>query len=153
MVMPFSVKNGPLTFQGIVNRTLKKYLDKFMKIFLDDFMVYDDMEIYFIKLRFCFQKFWKYKSSLHLEKCAFMVFSRLILGFIVSKKGIILDLKKVQAIINMLVPTNPQQIQVFNGMVQFYKCFIKNFAFIMALITKLMRKTKPFIWTIECQEA
>jgi hypothetical protein len=55
--MPFSVKNGPLTFQGIVNRTLKKYLDKFMKIFLDDFMVYDDMEIYFIKLRFCFQKF------------------------------------------------------------------------------------------------
>jgi hypothetical protein len=82
-----------------------------------------------------------------------MVFSRLILGFIVSKKGIILDLKKVQAIINMLVPTNPQQIQVFNGMVQFYKCFIKNFAFIMALITKLMRKTKPFIWTIECQEA
>jgi hypothetical protein len=29
----------------------------------------------------------------------------------------------------MLVPTNPQWIQVFNGMVQFYRCFIKNFAF------------------------
>jgi hypothetical protein len=38
-------------------------------------------------------------------------------------------------------------------MVQIYKCSIKCFAFIMALITKLMRKTKPFIWTIKCQEA
>jgi hypothetical protein len=80
-----------------------------------------------------------------------MVFSRLILGFIVSKKRKTPDLKKVQAIVNMLVPKNPQQIQVFNSMVQFYKCFIKNFAFITAPITKLMRKTKPFIWTIECQ--
>ena len=79
-----------------------------------------------------------------------MVFLGLILGFIVSKEGKILDPKKVQAIVNMLVLINPRQIQVFNGMVQFYKCFINNFAFIMAPITKLTRKTKPFIWTIEC---
>jgi hypothetical protein len=70
-----------------------------------------------------------------------MVFSRLILRFIISKERKIPDLKKVHAIVNMLVPTNPQQIQVFNGMVQFYRCFINNFAFIMALITKLMKKT------------
>ncbi len=81
-----------------------------------------------------------------------MVYSGLILGFIVSKEGKILDLKKVQAIVNMPIPTNPQQIQVFNGMAQFYKCFIKNFAFIMAPITKLMRKIKPFIQTTKCQE-
>ncbi len=40
-----------------------------------------------------------------------MVFSRLILGSIVSKEGNIPDLKKVQAIVNMLVPINPQQIK------------------------------------------
>jgi hypothetical protein len=38
-------------------------------------------------------------------------------------------------------------------MVQIYRCFIKNFAFIMAPITKLMKKMKPFIWTTKCQEA
>jgi hypothetical protein len=38
----------------------------------------------------------------------------------VSKEGKILDPKKVQAIVNMPIPTNPYQIQVFNGMAQFY---------------------------------
>jgi hypothetical protein len=39
-----------------------------------------------------------------------MLFSRLLLRFIVSKEGKILDDKKVHAIVNMLVLTNPQQI-------------------------------------------
>jgi hypothetical protein len=82
-----------------------------------------------------------------------MVFSRLILGFIVSKEGKILDLKKVHAIMNMPILTNPYQIHVFNGMAQFYRCFIKNLAFIVEPITKLTRKMEPFIWTTECQKA
>jgi hypothetical protein len=36
-----------------------------------------------------------------------MVFSGLILGFIVSKEGKILNLEKVHAIVNMPIPTNP----------------------------------------------
>jgi hypothetical protein len=78
-----------------------------MKIFLDDFIVYSDMESHLMKLRLCFQKCKENKISINPKKCSFMVFSRLILGFIVSKEGKILDPKKVQAIMNMLVPTNP----------------------------------------------
>jgi hypothetical protein len=37
-----------------------------------------------------------------------MVFSGLILGFIIFNEGKIPDPKKVQAIMNMLVPTNLQ---------------------------------------------
>jgi hypothetical protein len=53
----------------------------------------------------------------------------------------------------MRVPTNPQQIQMFNIMAQFHRCFIKNFACTMSPITKLMRTTKQFMWTLECQVA
>jgi hypothetical protein len=49
-------------------------------------------------------------------------------------------------------PKNSQQIQVFNGMAQFYKFFINKFIAIMALITKLTRKTKTFIWSKECHK-
>jgi len=78
-----------------------------MNIYLDDFMVYSDMESHLMKLRLCFQKCIKYKICINLEKCDFIVFSRLILRFIVSKGGKIPDLEKVQAIVNMPIPTNP----------------------------------------------
>ncbi len=37
--MPFGGKNGPTTFQKVVTKSFKEYLDNFMKIFLDDFIV------------------------------------------------------------------------------------------------------------------
>jgi hypothetical protein len=37
--MPFRVKNGPPTYQKAVTKTFKEYLDNFMKIFLNDFIV------------------------------------------------------------------------------------------------------------------
>jgi hypothetical protein len=66
-----------------------------MKIFLDDFMVYSDMENHLMKLMLYFQKCKEYKISLNPNKCVFMVFLRLILGFIISKEVKILYPKKV----------------------------------------------------------
>jgi len=92
--MPFGVKNGPPTFQRVVSRAFREYSNQFMKIFLDDFVVYNDMENHLMKLTLCIKKCMEYKISHNLEKCAFMVFSRLILRLIVSKEGKIPDLKK-----------------------------------------------------------
>jgi hypothetical protein len=36
-------------------------------------------------------------------------------------------------------------------MAQFYRCVIRNFAFGMGPIIKLLKKSKMFEWTIECQ--
>ncbi len=52
-VMPFGVKNGPLTFLKAMTKRFQKYLDTFMKIFLDDFIVYNDMETPLQKLELC----------------------------------------------------------------------------------------------------
>jgi hypothetical protein len=60
--MPFGVKNGPPTYQRVVTKTFKEYLDSFFKIFLDDMKIF-----------------------LNPNKCAFMVFLGMILDFIVSK--------------------------------------------------------------------
>jgi hypothetical protein len=67
-----------------------------------------------------------------------MVFSKTISGFIMSKEGKVMDPKKVEALINMPIPTTPQEIQVFNRVAQFYRCFIKKIASIMSTITKLL---------------
>jgi len=44
----------------------------------------------------------------------------MILRFIVSKEGKLLDPKKVEAIIKMPIPKNLHNIPVFNGLAQFY---------------------------------
>lgn len=62
----------------------------------------------------------------------------------------LLNVKKISTIVNMPTLKTPVDIQIFNGMVQFYHCFIKDFAFIMASITKLFQKTKMFEWTPKC---
>jgi hypothetical protein len=77
-----------------------------------------------------------------------MMFLRTILRFIISKEGKLSDPKKVEWLLG-----NPHDIQVFNGLAQFYQCFVNFFAFIMALITKFMQKLEGLIWTYECQKA
>ncbi len=57
VVMPFEFKNAPPTYQRVVSKVFKDYLDDFMKIFLDDFMVFSDLDTHLSKL-------WKY-----FEKC------------------------------------------------------------------------------------
>jgi len=53
-----------------------------------------------------------------------MVYFGTILGFIVFKEVKTPNLKKIKVIFKMLIPTTLKEIQVFNGMAQFYKCFI-----------------------------
>jgi hypothetical protein len=78
-----------------------------MKIFLDDFTIFSDLSTCLEKLRKCFFKCRKFGISLNPNKCAFMVFLKTILGFIVSKKRKVMDPKKVQGLINMPIPTTP----------------------------------------------
>jgi hypothetical protein len=122
--MPFGLKNAPPTYQRAMNGTFKDYLDDFMKLFLDDFTIFNYLDIHLSKLRKCFEKCQKYGISLNPKICAFMVLSGMIIGFI-SKEGKLLDPKKVKAIIKMPIPKNFHDIQVFNNLAQFYRCFVK----------------------------
>lgn len=96
-----------------------------MKLLLDDFIIFIDMITQLSKLWLCFEKCQEYSISLNLKTCMFLVFSNMILGFIVYREGKLLDPKKIEVIVNMSAPTTPHEIYVFNGMVQFYCYFIK----------------------------
>jgi hypothetical protein len=104
LVMPFELKNIPATYQRVVNKAIKEYLNKFMKLFLDDFSVYCDEATYLPKLRLCFEKYKEFGISLNPEKCLMMVTSGVILGHVVSKDGKFPDPKKIQAIQDMPRP-------------------------------------------------
>jgi len=102
--MPFGVKNGPSTYQRAINKAFHEYIDVFMKIFLDDFIVVNNLSTHMKNFKFFFLKCREYGISLNLKKCAFMVCFETISRFIVSKEGKTLDPKKIKSIVKMLIP-------------------------------------------------
>ena len=57
-----------------------------------------------VDLRKLFKRLIKYRLRLNLNKCIFRDSSWKLLGFVVSQRGIKVDLAKVQAIRDMLTP-------------------------------------------------
>jgi len=105
--MPFGVKNGPATYQKVITKAFREYIDVFMKIFLDDFTVFSDLSTHLEKFKKCFLKCKEYGINLNPKKCAYMVCFKTILGFIISKKGKTLDPKKIKALVEMPMPKTP----------------------------------------------
>jgi hypothetical protein len=64
-----------------------EHIDVFMKIFLNDFIVFNDMLTHLEKLNIFFFKCRKFGISLNLDNCTFMVFSGTILKFHNIQKG------------------------------------------------------------------
>jgi hypothetical protein len=56
VVMPFRVKNGPPIYQRAVTKAFPEYIDVFMKIFQDDFIIFSDMSIHLKKIQKVFSK-------------------------------------------------------------------------------------------------
>ncbi len=92
--------------------------------FLYDFIIFSDLSTHLEKLTKNILKCKKYGINLNLEKFAFMVCSRTILRFVISKKGKTHNPQKIEALVKILVSKTPYDIQIFNGMAQFYICFI-----------------------------
>lgn len=87
---------------------------------------------------------WEYGLSLNPDKCIFMVAYDMIRGFVGSKEGKFCDPKKIHTLLDMLALDNVRSIKVFNRLPQFTKGLIRDYAEIMAPITKLTQKATPF---------
>ena len=82
-----------------------------------------------------------------------MVTKGIVLGHIVSSKGIEVDKAKIELITNMPTPKIVKDVRPFLGHVGFYRRFIKDFSFISRPMCNLLTNDTPFEWTQACQEA
>ena len=77
----------------------------------------------------------------------------IVLGHLVSKRGIEVDKAKIEVIERLPPPINVKGIRSFRGHAGFYRRFITNFSQIARPLTSLLAKDVPFQFSDECHKA
>ena len=90
---------------------------------------------------------------LNWEKCHFMVNQGIVLGHIISNRGIEDDKEKIELISKLPSPTNVKTVRQFLGHEGFYRRFIKDFSKIAKPLYKLLEMDPKFEWDEDCQRS
>ena len=87
---------------------------------------------------------------LNWEKCHFMVREGIVLGHLVSERGIEVDRAKIEVNEQLPPSVNIKGIRSFLGHAGFYHRFIKDFSHIARPLTNLLPKDIPFEFDDAC---
>ena len=74
------------------------------------------------------------------KKCVWKTKEVEFLGVIIGLDGVRMEKKKVQEVIDWLVPKSVKDVQKFLGLANYYRQFVKDFAKIAKLLYEMTRK-------------
>ena len=152
--MPFGLCNAPATFQRCMMAIFADFLDGIMEVFMDDFSVCgESFDGCLSNLELVLKRCVNVNLVLNWEKCHFMVRQGIVLGHIVSNRGIEVDKAKIEIIKNLQPPKTVREIRSFLGHAGFYRRFIKDFSKITKPLTELLMKEAEFIFDDKCLNA
>ncbi|KAK9072138.1 hypothetical protein SSX86_008570 [Deinandra increscens subsp. villosa] len=152
--MPFGLCNAPATFQRCMVSIFSDYVEEIIEVFMDDFTVYGNSFNECLKnltkiLKRCIET----NLVLNYEKCHFMVDRGLILGHVVSSKGLEVDKAKIDVIKSLPYPNCVREVRSFLGHAGFYRRFIKDFSKITRPMCELLQKDVEFKFNEACKRA
>ena len=140
-VMPFGLTNAPAAFMDLMNRVFRKYLDKFVIVFIDDILIYSKSpEEHEEHLRLALQTLKEHQLYAKFSKCEFWLRKVHFLGHVVSAEGITVDPAKIEAVKEWKAPRSVTEIRSFLGLAGYYRRFVEGFSKIAAPLTALTRK-------------
>ncbi|GKV37134.1 hypothetical protein SLEP1_g45194 [Rubroshorea leprosula] len=154
VMMPFGLKNARATYQKLVQIVFKLQIGRNIEVYVDDMIVTSvRAEDHIGDLDETFQNLRRAQMKLNPLKCTFAVESGKFLGYVVSKKGIEVNLEKVAAVQQMEPPRTVKDVQRLTGRVAALHRFIARSAERCLPFFKALREPKNFQWTNECQQA
>ena len=118
--MPFGLKNAGATYQREKTTIFHDFMQILMEDYVDDllFKSYKRKEHLGI-LDQIFTKMESYKLCLNPKKCVFGVVSRKLLGYIIFKSIISINLKRIKVILNFLTLHSSKELKYFFRKINF----------------------------------
>lgn len=152
--MPFGLTNAPMTFQRLIDALFGPEFEPYVFGYLDDIIIVTEtFEEHIHWLEIVLQKLQAAGLSINRDKCEFCCSSVTYLGFILDKEGLRPDPQKVAPVIQYPAPQNIRQLRRFLGMLGWYSRFIDKDSEIKVPLLKLLKKSEPWHWDEEEQEA
>ena len=152
--IPFSLFNAPTTFQRCMLNIFSDMVERIMEVYMDDITVYGgSFEECLGNLELVLHRCIEKKLVLNWEKCHFMVNQEIVLGHIISSRGIEVDKAKIELISKLPSPSNVKTMRQFLGHAGFYQRFIKDFSKIAKPLYKLLEKDAKFSWDEDYQRS
>ncbi|KAA3487391.1 RNA-directed DNA polymerase (Reverse transcriptase), Ribonuclease H-like protein [Gossypium australe] len=115
-VMPFGLKNAGATYQRAMVTIFHDMMHKEIEVYVDDMIAKSRIEKEHIEiLNKLFLRLRKFQLKLNPVKCTFGAQSGKLLGFVVNRKGIEVDLNKVKVIQELPPPHTQKEVRGFLG--------------------------------------
>ncbi|KAK3518382.1 hypothetical protein QTP86_003579, partial [Hemibagrus guttatus] len=152
---PFGLTNTPAIFHALINGVFQDLLGKWVIAYIDDILVYSaSLEEHVLHVREVLSRLQHHHLYVKLEKCKFHRSTVTFLGYVVSRRGVEMDVVKVQAVTDWPAPTTVRELQRFLGFANFYRLFIRSYSSVAGPLTSLLRgKPKRLAWTDQARTA
>jgi len=121
-VMLFGLVNAPATFQTMMNKILREFLDYGVVVYLDDMLIYsENMEDHITFVQKGLDRLEPDDLAVSLKKSVFHQDQVEFLGFIVQTSGVTISDRKVKRVQNWAHPRSVKEVQIFIGLANFYR--------------------------------
>ncbi len=129
-------------------------ISDFVLVFIDDILIFSKTaEEHVEHVKIVMDVLRQNSILIKMSKCSWGQTELPYLGHIVSKDGIKVDPKKIEAVACWPEPTNLNEIQQFLGLTNFFRKYIQGYTNLTMPLTVLLKKNTPFDWTTACQNA
>ncbi|GBG76173.1 hypothetical protein CBR_g21922 [Chara braunii] len=154
IVMPFGLTNAPATFQRCMNDLFRPWLDRFVVVYLDDFLVFSKtLEEHQGHLRQVLEKLREANFKINAKKCDWAKTQVLYLGHVLDGDGVKPEDSKIAAIRDWPTPRTLTELRSFLGLANYYRKFVRNFSTIAVPLRGLLRKETIWKWDKDCTSA
>jgi len=154
LIMSFDLINVSVTFQTFVNNVLRRYLNQFVIVYLNNILVYSKTKKEHVQhVKKVLQTLKKVDLRIKSGKSEFHVQSVQFLRFIVTSQNLRMNSKKIEAVTTWLTSKSKIEVQFFLEFANFYRCFIEKYFRIILSLMNLTKKNISFMWTEKAEEA
>ena len=124
-----------------------------MAVYFDDWVVYNLLKEHVKWLSLMLEWCRQIQLALNVKKCIFSTPIGILLGHLMCKEGIKVNLAQINVILDLKPPINPKQVRSFLEHTIYYRKFIRHYSDITFPMEELLRASVPFIWNKECTKS